>query len=329
MAHSRHSSMARSFAVAAVLALALILNGCGSSSQGQSEDGTTTLSVGTIPIDAEAQVFYAKERGFFEDEGLEVEIQTISNGSAIASAVQSGDLDIGNSNIVSIATAVEQGLPFELVAPGAAYSSDAPSTVMMVAGDSPIQSAKDLNGKTVAVNGLDNITQVGAETWIEENGGDPSSVEFSELPFPQMGAALDEGRVDAAVVAEPALTQAESGGARVLGDVYSAIADDFLITSYFAQGNWVEQNPEAAEKFSRAIQKASQWANEHPEESAQILEQYTEISTETANNMTRATNGEEFDPSLVQPPIDSARQVGVLQEPLDAESLVPSEAQTD
>lgn len=141
-----------------------------------------------------------------------------------------------------------------------------------------------------------------------------------------MGAALEEGRADAAVVAEPSLTQAKSK-ARVLGDAYSAVADRFLITAYFATSDWVKENPEAAEKFAEAITKAGAWANENPEESARILEKYTEISTDTANQMTRAVNAEDFDPALIQPPLDSAREFRILQEPLDAEELVPKEVQ--
>lgn len=320
------SPLAKRFLViSAVLALAFAAVGCGGGQETRSQDGMTTVRVGTIPIDAEAQVFYAKDRGFFEDAGLNVEIQTITNGAAIVSAVQSGSLDVGCSNVVSVATAIERGLPFGLVAPGAVYSSEAPSTVLMVAKDSPIESAADLDGKVVAVNGLKNITEVGARAWITENGGDASSVEFIELPFPQMGAALAEGRADAAVVAEPALTQA-SDEARVLGDAYSAIADEFLITTYFAQSSWVQENPEVAEKFARAIREAGKWANENPEESAKILEKHTEISTETAGEMTRAVNGESFDPALVQPPLDSAAEFEVLQEAPDANELVPDEA---
>jgi ABC-type nitrate/sulfonate/bicarbonate transport system substrate-binding protein len=324
---SQYRQLTRYYLVPTILILAFVLVGCGQGQPGQSEEGLTIVRVGTIPIDAEAQVYYAKDQGFFEDAGLDVEIESITNGAAIVSAVQSGDLDIGCSNLVSIATAIEQGLPFNLVAPGAIYSSAAPSTLLMVAQDSPISSAADLNGRVIAVNGVRNITQVGAQAWMAENGGDADSAQFVEMPFPQMGAALADGQVDAAIIAEPALTQAESQ-ARELGDAYGAIADQFLITSYFATSDWAEQNPEVVENFARAIEEAGQWANENPEESAQILESYTEVTAETASGMTRAVNAESFEPALIQPPLDSAGRFGVLQQPVDAEELVPSEARS-
>lgn len=196
MSSSRHLFVRRYLVISAILILALALVGCGAGQQSQSQGETqsqgemTTVRVGTIPIDAEAQVFYAKDQGFFEEVGLDVEIQSIPNGAAIASAVQSGSLDIGCSNLVSIATAIERGLPFNLVAPGAIYSSESPSTELLVAKDSPIQSAKDLNDKVVAINGLKNITQVGAQAWIDENGGDSSTVQFIELPSRRWGLPL-------------------------------------------------------------------------------------------------------------------------------------------
>lgn len=114
----RSQSARRLLVVCAVLLLSLVLAGCGSGQQAQSADGSTNIKVGTIPIDATAQVFYAKEQGYFEEEGLNVEIQTITNGAAIVSAVQSGALQVGCSNVVSIATAIERGLSFDFVAPG-------------------------------------------------------------------------------------------------------------------------------------------------------------------------------------------------------------------
>lgn len=314
------SSFIRRLSALSVLAFVFFLVGCGSGPQ-QDASGNTALKVATIPIDAQAQVFYAHEQGFFEDVGLTVEIQSITNGAAIASAVASGELDIGCSNVVSIATAVERGLPFKLVAPSAIYSSDAPTTVMMVAKDSPVESAEDLNGGVVAVNGLKNITEVGARAWIDDNGGDSNSVEFIELPFPQMAAALAEGRADAAVIAEPSLTQAKSD-ARELGDVYTAIGDEFSISGYFATEKWINENPEVAEQFAEAIKRAAEWANENPEESAKILQEYTEISPETAEEMTRAVNGEALEPDLVQPPLDRAADYEVIKEPLNAGDFV-------
>jgi NitT/TauT family transport system substrate-binding protein len=123
-----------------------------------------------------AAIYFAQELGFFKKAGLDVDIQTVTNGAAAANAVLSGALDISEGNVLSIALAHEKGLPLTFVAPLANYSSNAPTSLLMVDKSSPITSGADLNGKTLAVNGLSDITQIAAEGWIDAHGGDARSV---------------------------------------------------------------------------------------------------------------------------------------------------------
>ena len=60
---------------------------------------------------------------------------------------------------------------------------------------------------------------------MEKNGGDPASTKFVEMPFPETGA-LNAGRIDAAVLAEPELSASlANGSVRVLGNCYDGIAN--------------------------------------------------------------------------------------------------------
>ena len=77
---------------------------------------------------------------------------TIANTSAIAASVAGGSTDIGFSAILSIATAFKKGVPFTIVAPGNVYDSAAPIAAIVVDKNSPIKTAKDLNGKTIQFN---------------------------------------------------------------------------------------------------------------------------------------------------------------------------------
>jgi len=117
----------------------------------------TRLKIATIPIDVGAEVFYARDAGFFKKAGIDAQIQSITNGGAIAAAVASGEIDVGFSNLVSIATAYKRGLPITIIGPAGLYSTKTPSSVCVVAQNSPIKTAKDLNGKIFATNGLRNI----------------------------------------------------------------------------------------------------------------------------------------------------------------------------
>jgi NitT/TauT family transport system substrate-binding protein len=279
-----------------------------------------TLRVATTPIDLGAEVLYAQDQGFFKKAGLTVDVQLMDSGAAIAAGVASGALDVAQGNLVTLATAHEKGLPFVVVAPAGLYSANDSTTSLVVAKSSPIKSAKDLENKTIALNGLRNITQIGADAWLESNGADYAKARYVEMPFPQMGAALEAGRVDAAVIAEPELSSALAGGARVLGQPYTSIAKQFLIGGWFTTSAWAKSHPAELKRFVAAIAEAGRWANGHRAESARILEKYTKIHV--SPSMKRTTYAERLSASEIQPLIDAAAKYKSLKAPFPASELI-------
>ncbi|MBV8353696.1 MAG: ABC transporter substrate-binding protein, partial [Candidatus Eremiobacteraeota bacterium] len=101
----------------------------------------------TIPIDTGAEAFYADAEHVFTKAGIDAHVQSITNGGAITSAVVGGSVDVGFSNILSLALAHERGVPVTLIAPAGLYVSRAPTSVLMVGKDATARSARDLNGK--------------------------------------------------------------------------------------------------------------------------------------------------------------------------------------
>lgn len=279
-----------------------------------------TLKVATTPIDIGAQALWAKDQGFFKKAGLDVEVSLISNGAAIASAVAANAVDIGQANIVSLATAHERGLPFVVIAPAGYYAATEPTTAMIVAKNSPFRFAKDLNGKTIAVSGIKNITQVGASAWLSQNGGDYGSVHFIELPFPQMAPALAAGRVDAAVIAEPELSQTLDGNGRLMGNVYDGVAKEFVLGAWFTTSDWAKGHPDVVKRFQAAMVETANWANAHHAESAKILEKYTKQTVQP--HMRRVRFATKFTASEVQPLIDASAKYGVIKASFPAADLI-------
>ena len=112
-------------------------------------------------------MFMAMEKGFFKSEGLELETVPMAGGAVIVQGVTSGDLQIGWTNVISLYQAYVEGFDFKLVAPGASNGRGKnESHAILVTKASPIKSAKDLEGKTVAVNTLNNIVHLMAMAWI-------------------------------------------------------------------------------------------------------------------------------------------------------------------
>jgi NitT/TauT family transport system substrate-binding protein len=263
------------------------------------------LRIETIPFDAGSEAFYAKDMGFFTKAGLDVTVTPVGNGPAIASAVASGAIDIGFSNALSIETAYKRGLPFVFVAPAAMYASAAPTSVLMVPKDSPIKTARDLNGKTLAVNGLKNIAQYAPSLWIEQNGGDPSTVKFVEIGPTEIPQALAEHRVDAAFVAEPQITEARSSS-RILAKAYDAVGEGWMIAGYFTTRDWADQHPDLLRRFDQAMREAAAWADANPDKSADILAKYTKLDPSVVRASVRAKFGDTLSAATIQPTIDLA-----------------------
>jgi NitT/TauT family transport system substrate-binding protein len=286
---------------------------------------TIQLKIATTPIDIGAQPFYAMDEGFFKSAGIDADTQIISNGGAITAAVVGGSIDIAQSNVVTLATAHQQGLDLVIIAPAGAYSNKAPTTALVVAKNSPIKTAKDLNGKIIAGNGLKNITQVGAFAWMAKNGGDPSTTKFIELPFPQMPAALTAGRADAAVLTEPDLSAAIADGTvRVLGNCYDGIANNFLVGAWFTTAAWAKAHPDAVKRFQAVMEKTSAWANKNQAASGAILTKYTKIAA--SPNMKRSLYGTKLDGPSMQPLVDASAKYGVLTKTFPAADMIAVEA---
>jgi len=280
-----------------------------------------TLRIATIPIDVGAEVFYARDAGFFKKAGIDAQIQPITNGGAIAAAVASGAIDVGFSNLVSIATAFKRGVPITIIAPAGLYSTKTPSSVCVVAQNSPIKSAKDLTGKVFATNGLKNIAEFGPRAWIDKNGGDSSTVSFIEMPFPAMSAALAQGHIAAALLAEPSATEFKSS-TRVLSKCFDGIAPNFMISAYIATTKWANAHPDLVRKFQQAIRETAAWANKNHDKTAEMLAKEAKISPDVVRAMNRSVYPERTDPAMIQPVIDVTAKYGGLNATFPASEMI-------
>jgi NitT/TauT family transport system substrate-binding protein len=282
----------------------------------------TPLRVSTTPIDLGAEVLYANDLGYFREAGLDVDVTVLANGASVAASVASGAEDIGEANLVSLASAHANGVPFVVVAPAGNYTSKAPTTVMVTANSSRLRTAKDLDGKTVGVVAVKDITQIGASAWIDKTGGNLASVKFIEIPQPAMCTAITSGRVDAGVVSEPFLSIALANGCRVLAACHDSIAKDFLVGAWFANGAWANEHADQIQRFRAVIAKTARWANTHHSESQRILEKYTKATIPPG--MTRVPFPDTLEVAQMQPLISAAARYGASKVDFPAKDLLPA-----
>ncbi|EDY60717.1 MULTISPECIES: ABC transporter substrate-binding protein [Streptomyces] len=259
--------------------------GCGSSDSGGGTSSAsggkkTQVTVGVIPIVDVAPLYLGQKQGFFARRGIELRMVTAQGGAAIIPGVVSGQFQFGFSNTTSLMLAQTKGVPVKSVVNGAASNGKvgADVTGVLVKKDSPVKSAKHLAGRSVAVNTLQNIGDTTVRESVREDGGDPAKVKFVEIPFDQMPAALDGGRVDAAWMGEPAQTVAKAQGARVIASPFAETDPKLTVATWFTSTKIAQQNPELVKKFTEAMTESLEYATGHPDEARQILTAYTKIS---------------------------------------------------
>jgi NitT/TauT family transport system substrate-binding protein len=281
------------------------------------------VKVGTLPTDGCSVIFYAKELGFFQKNGLDVDITTMPSGPAIAAAVAGGSLDIGVANVATVAQARLRGLPLRYIAPSSIAAPETMTDIVMVASDSAIKTGADLNNKIVAINGLKDLQQITASAWVDKHGGDSKTLHFIELPIPQMAAALEAHRADAALDVEPFVSGARAlGQGKIIGDVLDGVGPRYMVVGWLAMDPWIAAHADTATRFATALRQAAVWANAHHKESAAILVRNTKVPAAVADTMARAQFGLTLDPALIRPIVDAAVKYGVLEKPIDVADLI-------
>jgi NitT/TauT family transport system substrate-binding protein len=315
--------------VALLLALACVAGavGCGDDDDGGGGGGEgepATLNVGVIPIADVAPLYLGMKKGFFEDEQLTIKPQLAEGGAAITPAVISGDFQIGFSNTISLLIAASQDLPVEIISQGVlgGKTEEDAWADLLVLKDGPIKDTKDVEGKTIAVNTLKNICEVTIKASLEKDGVAVDTLKFAEVPFPDMNAALEAGRVDGACVVEPFVSQGKAGAARGIDPFYVRTAPDLTVATYFTSTQYAEENADVVDRFVSAMNKSLTYAQSHPDEVRDVLLDYTEIPPEA----TEAIKLPIWRPDLNEPTIELLSELsvkyGLIEEKPDLGELI-------
>jgi NitT/TauT family transport system substrate-binding protein len=313
------------------LGVLLAVTACGGSSSdsssggGAESGGTDAVTVGLIPIVDVAPIFLGQQQGFFSDRNIDLTTEFAQGGAAIVPSVMSGHAQFGFSNVVSMMVASSSGLPVRLVGPGVGSTGEqgADFNGVAVPGDSPIRTAADLEGARVGVNTLNNICGVSINESVRKAGGDPSRLEYVEIPPPDMPAALDTGQIDATCMSEPFLSAYLAKGGRTVASNYVDVAEDADIAVYFASAELLQSDPDLVQRFTEALAESLAYAQEHPDETRAIVTTYTSLTAEQVAGVTLPRFPTEFNRDSLERIADLAEEDGLLKEPVDLDALLP------
>ena len=298
----------------AVLAGVVMLVACGGTSAPSSTATPAatpvTLDVGTSGVIDVAPLFLGMQKGFFAKQKISVTPRVLQTGAVSVAGVVAGELQFGFSNVTSIVIAASRHLPLRIVAAGD-QASGGDFSAVFVRGDSSITSARDLVGKKVAVNGLKNIGSLCVNAALQASHVDYESIEYVEVPFPQMSAALAQGTVDAAWTVEPWSTVLKSSGTdRIVLRPFTQMARYFPIADYFTTTQYAQANPGVVSRFKTAINESLVYAQSHPSEARAVLSSYIKLAPGLADQVLVPYWKTDLEPNLIQKTADLAVQYG-------------------
>ena len=312
--------------------LTLSLTACGGSSSNSdasaaadsaSDSGVTHLRFAYHGNLCGAPIYMAIENGYFADENIELEQVTV-DAAHVGEAIGADQVDVGMELLGKMLQPIENGLPIKFTT-----GIHTGCTKLLVPGDSDIKSVADLKGKKIGVPGLADAATVVSKRSLSAAGigvtDQNMEVEFSVYSRNDLAQALQNGAVDAIALGDPAASIAgEQYGLTALIDTATdpEYKDEYCCAA-FVTSKLAEENPKAAAAFTRAVQKASQWVQENPDETAKIIteKEYVSGDVDFCAQILKTYN---YKPS-VQGGYDALKQnaeeltkIGVLKEGTDA-----------
>lgn len=286
--------MKKSLAIfGALSAAALLLAGCTDSG---ATSGTTTpdadagaageltqVRVAALPIAETGAIWGAIDEGIFEDHGLELEIVPAQGGAQAIPALLSGDIQFAIGQPFGPIRADLQDLGIVIFSN---YASSLPEgddvNAVVALGDSGITSPKDLAGKKVSVNSLGAAGDVTIRKAVQDDGGDPSTIQFVEVAFPDVKAQLEAGTIDAGWVPDPFRGQILGAGGVSVVSPYQATIPGLTVLTNFTTQELIDSDPDLVERYAAAMAEALAWAADNEDAVREAIATNLDIPAEAA-----------------------------------------------
>jgi len=251
-----------------------------------SAQGPVMIRISFQPLPIDAPLLVAKEKGYFEKAGINVELVELWQSSETLASFASG-------NVVAAAggfgpaqmNAVSKGFDFTMIAP--LHSERPPLTTPLVVrkalwDNGTVRSVADLKGHTVGLNSKGSATEYWLYQALATGGLTPNDVDVVAMPFPDAGVAMANGALDASLLGEPYATQFEQQGAIVR--LAQDFVNDFQVTAVYFDTRFAADNRPNIEAFLAAYLQGArdlQGDGYRSADNLAILEKYTRVPAAT------------------------------------------------
>lgn len=277
--------MRKTAAILAALGI-LAAAACGCGAPAEQEVKTLRLCEVTHSVFYAPQ-YVALSQGFFEEEGLAIELSNGGGADKVMTAVLTGQADIGLAGPEACIYVHNQEKEDAPVIFAQLTKRDGSFLVGREGGSF---SWEDLRGCTVLGGRKGGVPEMTLEYVLRQNGLTPGvdvTVDTS-VQFNMMAGAFTGGQGDYVALFEPTATQVEAAGQGYVLTSIGQESGEIPYTAYFANLSWLENNADTAQRFVNAIAKAQKWVAEHTdrEVAEAIVDQFPDTSLEELEAVT-------------------------------------------
>lgn len=238
----------------------LLVIGLAAPAQAQRGRELVTINAGILGImSGDSGFIIAKERGYFQEQGLEVVLQRFDSGATIMAPLAGGQLDVGQGGTgIGTFNGIKRGFPIIAVA-NTVILDRGNGNAFMVRSDlkNEIVKVSDLKGRKVAINAMASPLLYSLGMALETGSLSLKDVTLATMPFPDLRVAFKNKAIDMGINVEPLATLVARSGEAVIWKK----TDDFVnnpyqtIGSLFYNVDWARKNPDAANRFMIAFLK--------------------------------------------------------------------------
>lgn len=221
--------------------------------QGCKKDGTgisnekPELSFGIMPDVDSIPILIAKQQGYFEDEGLNIDIETFRSAMDRDSALQSGNIDGCISDALAAVFAASGGFDVKIT------SLTNGSYKLLAGKNKGINGINDIKGKSVGLS-RNTIIEYMTDMMALKEGIDPEEIEKTAIKdMPVRLEMLQNGNIDLATLPEPLASVAAANGAMIIGSSEQLGINPGIILFTFSA---IDEKEDSIRAFYRAYNKA-------------------------------------------------------------------------
>jgi NitT/TauT family transport system substrate-binding protein len=256
--------------ILAACVLASLATGCQQESKVPAEAGSGSakkVKVAYIGLTCEAAMFVAQEKGFFKEEGLDVELVK-TDWDGLRDGLGLGRFDANYTLIMYLLKPIEQGLDVKIT--GGIHTG---CLRVQVGAESGIEKVEDLRGKKIGIPTMGSPPFLFASRVLAARGLDPKKdVEWVTVAPDVSALALENGQIDAVADSEPigSILAAQEKVRTIADQAVDAPYKDEYCCAAVVSGQFAARDPEAAAKVTRALLKGAMWVDENPTAAANL-----------------------------------------------------------